>query len=96
MARRKADGARVTATDAAKNFGELVDRVREAGTDYVVERKGRPIARISPIVTRRCTMGELVAWLESRREPPDDYAAAVNDYLRAANRPRRPAARWQP
>ena len=93
--RRRGAGT-VTATDAAKNFGELVDRVREAGVAYVVERKGRPIARIAPMMTHRCTLGELVEWFEARKALPDEYVAAVTDHVKTANRPRVPAARWQP
>jgi prevent-host-death family protein len=93
---RKRKGTRVTATEAAKNFGELVDRVREAGIDVIVERQGRPMARIVSMSARRCTMGDLVRWLEARRGPSDDYAAAVKAHIRAANRPRVPSARWRP
>ena len=93
---RRRRGATVTATDAAKNFGELVDRVREAGVAYVVERKGRPIARIAPMVTHRCTLGELAEWFEGRKALPDEYVSAVTDHVKTANRPKVPVARWQP
>ena len=42
---RRLGRASVSATEAAKNFGELVDRVREAGVAYVVERKGGRLPR---------------------------------------------------
>lgn len=93
---RRRSATTVTATDAAKNFGELVDRVREAGVAYVVERKGRPIARIAPMATHRCTLGELAGWFETRRALPDDYVAAVKSHVKTTNRPKVPAARWQP
>ena len=86
----------MTATEAAKNFGELVDRVREAGVAVVVERKGRPIARIAPLDVRGCTLGELARWFEARRPGSDEYPAAVEGYVTRANRPRVPAARWRP
>ena len=89
-------GARVSATVAAKNFGTLVDRVREAGAAYVIERKGRPIARIAPVASRTCTMADLAEWFEGRRAQHVDYAKAVADHVKSVNRPRVPAARWQP
>jgi prevent-host-death family protein len=93
-ARRAPRAGTVTATDAAKNFGALVDRVRDGGVAYVVERKGRPIARIAPVASRQCTVADLVEWLERRRAVPNDYAAAVADHLKTANRPRVSASRW--
>ena len=38
----------VSATEAAKNFGRLIDRVRETRATYVVERGGTPVATVSP------------------------------------------------
>ena len=88
--------AAVTATDAAKNFGELIDRVRDAGAAYVVERKGRPIATIAPFASRRCTLADLARWFAGRRPTAEGYAGAVSEYVRKVNRPRVPATRWQP
>ena len=86
----------VAATEAAKNFGAVADRVRETGVAYVVERKGRPIVRISPVGARGCTLAELAHWFDDRSALPEDYRAAVRDRVRQANRLRVPAARWQP
>ena len=53
-------GARVvTATDAAKNFGAIVDRVREDRAVYVVERGGTPVAQIGPVQHRTFTRSRL-------------------------------------
>jgi len=95
VGRGRVRASTVTATDAAKNFGALVDRVRDGGVALTVERKGRPIARISPVTTRSCTLGDLAEWFKGRRPQPD-YAAAVEAHVKAANRLRVPAARWQP
>jgi prevent-host-death family protein len=92
--RRGRRASTVSATAAAKNFGELVDRVRETGAAYVVERKGRPIAEISPVAVRRCHLSDLVKWFEERRPLPDGYVAAVTDHLKAVNRPRVPLSTW--
>jgi antitoxin (DNA-binding transcriptional repressor) of toxin-antitoxin stability system len=84
----------VTATEAAKNFGDLVNRVREAGVAFVVERQGRPIAEIAPIARRRCTLAELARWFEGRAPLTDAYASAVEEHVKRANRRRVPVSRW--
>ena len=84
----------VSATEAAKNFGEIVDRVREEGVAYVVERKGRPIVEISSVSRRRCSMAALARWFAERRPPPAAFTVAVGDYVRKANRPRVPGQPW--
>jgi prevent-host-death family protein len=85
----------VSATEAAKNFGELVDRVREAGCAYVVERKGKPIAEIAPVGRKRCTFLELVEWAEAVRPAPSEFGEAVKAHVKAVNRPAAPASRWR-
>ena len=85
-ARREA-GARIAATDAAKNFGHLVSRVREEGATYLIERGGKPVARISPAGVTS-TMAALKA-LAAARPPVDDaYLRAVERAVRRHNTPR--------
>ena len=85
----------MSATEAAKKFGEIVDRVREGGVAYVVERMGRPIAEIAPISQRRCTLTDLARWFAGRR-PLEAYGRTVSAYVRKVNRPRVPEAPWAP
>ena len=87
--------ATVSATEAAKNFGALVDRVRESAVAYTVERQGRPIAQIGPIAVERCTLAELVAWLGRRNTGSAEYAREVRRGVTRANRPRVPSSRWR-
>ena len=91
--RRAASGPRVSATDAAKNFGHLVDRVREEGVSYVIERGGTPVARISPIEREVLTMAGFKALARGLAGAPEDYVAAVE---RAAARHNRPRVRRNP
>jgi prevent-host-death family protein len=39
----------VNATEAARNFSEVLDGVEHRGQSYVVTRGGKPIARITPV-----------------------------------------------
>jgi prevent-host-death family protein len=39
----------VSATDAARNFSDLLDAVEHRGEQYTVVRRGRPVARLQPV-----------------------------------------------
>jgi prevent-host-death family protein len=39
---------RLTATDAARRFSEMLDAVEARGETFVVVRNGRPVARVGP------------------------------------------------
>jgi prevent-host-death family protein len=85
--------ARVSATEAAKNFGRLVDRVREEHATYVVERGGAPVALIAPIEHTSFTMGDFKALAGSLPRVDDEYGPAVE---RAVARHYRPRVRRNP
>ena len=42
------DSRVVSATEAVRKFSSIVAEVREKGAVYVVERSGKPVARIGP------------------------------------------------
>jgi prevent-host-death family protein len=58
---------RVSATEAARRFSDLLDQVERDGETFVVERRGRAVASIAPAaaVSGR-TVKELM-----RSQPPD-------------------------
>jgi antitoxin (DNA-binding transcriptional repressor) of toxin-antitoxin stability system len=58
---------RVSATEAARQFSDLLDKVESDGETFVVERRGRAVASIAPAahVSGR-TVRELL-----RSQPPD-------------------------
>lgn len=39
---------KITATELARNLRAILDRVRESGEAYIVERGGQPVVQISP------------------------------------------------
>jgi prevent-host-death family protein len=86
-ARREA-GARIAATVAAKNFGHLVSRVREERASYVIERGGRPVARIVPVGATASTMSALKALVAARSQVDNEYLRAVERATRGHNKPR--------
>lgn len=80
---------RVPATEAAKNFGRLIDKIRETRVTYVVERGGRPVASIAPVERDAFTMRDLRALVaESERRAPADYLDSVERATARRNRPR--------
>ncbi|WP_419861113.1 type II toxin-antitoxin system Phd/YefM family antitoxin [Candidatus Palauibacter sp.] len=87
----------VSATEAAKNFGSILTEVRERGTEYVVEHRGKPVARISPEENRRLTLREFAEIVRNRTipSPGEEYLRAVEEGIAYFNRPEVPADPWE-
>jgi len=85
----------ISATEAAKNFGGLVDRVREAKAVYTIERGGVPVAEIGPVAANRCTIADLVALLRRLPRVDEGYLKAVEEGIRALNKPTLPRDLWE-
>ncbi len=86
-------GLRVSATEAAKNFGRLVDRVREEHTTYIVERGGKPVAHIGPAAGQSFSMADFKALVRRFPRGDSEYLDAVE---RAAARHNRARVRRNP
>jgi len=86
---------RIAATDAAKNFGHLVSRVREDGATYVIERGGKPVARISPVRASGSTLATFKALIANRPHVDAAHAREVNRAVRRHNIPRVRANPWE-
>ena len=87
--------AAIAATDAAKNFGELVDRVREEGATYVIERHGRPVAQIGPVETDEPkTLSGLVEYLKSAPKLDEEVLRYIQEGIEFFNRPEVPKNLW--
>lgn len=95
--RRKARerDSRIAATEAAKNFGRLVNRVREERATYIVERGGAPVAQIGPVNYKRSTMADFKAFVRNTRHVDEEYLRAVEDAVRRHNQPRVPDNPWE-
>jgi prevent-host-death family protein len=86
-------GFRVSATEAAKNFGRLVDRVREEHATYIVERGGKPVAQIGPAAGQSFSMADFKELVRRLPSVGSEYLDAVG---RAAARHNRPRVRRNP
>jgi prevent-host-death family protein len=86
----------VAATEAAKNFGRLVDRVRENGTTYIVERHGRPIAQIGPVApVRSRTLRDLAIAMRGAPTLDEETLGYIEDGVKRLNRPEVPENPWE-
>jgi len=79
----------IPATEAAKNFGRLVDRVRDEQEVYLIERGGTPVAQIGPVERRAgaVTMTQFKALVEHLAHPGDEYRDHVQRVVAKHNRP---------
>lgn len=67
----------ISATDAARSFSDIVNRVRYRGEEFIVEKGGQAVCRIVPLESaKRGTIADLIRILE--QFPVDeDFAADV-------------------
>ena len=82
----------VTATEAARTFSDLLNRVRYRGETVIVDRGGIPVCRISPVAgTPRRTLAELARLLREGPRPDEGYWRSVEQATK-----RQPPARKSP
>ena len=66
---------KISAAKAARNFSEILKRVKYRGESFVVERNHEPVCRIEPIKDRKpVTAGEFHEWWKSLPRPDDKFA----------------------
>jgi prevent-host-death family protein len=85
--------SRISATEAARSFSELMNRVRYRGESFIVERNGKPICEILPARPPRFTGGELAKLLRSLPKPDEEYLALVEELI--AKQPSVADSGWQ-
>lgn len=78
---------RITATELARNVGDVLGRIRYRGDSFLVERNGEAVARVVPLVERpTATLGEVVmAW--SATGPAEASFARDLEEVGCADRP---------
>ncbi len=66
----------ISATDAARNFREVLNEIANSGETFRIERHGHMVAQLGPAApTRRFTGRELVDLLQRLPTPDEDFAA---------------------
>lgn len=76
----------VTATDLARNLGDVLARVRYRNESFLVERNGRAVARVVPVEPDRTATlaGALDAWSSG---PVDTGLADILEHVGRADEP---------
>jgi len=83
----------ISATQAARTFADLLNRVRYHGEAFVIERGGEPMCEISPCKPPSCTGVELLALLQALPKPDRDFWDAVEKASRQT--PAVPESPWE-
>jgi prevent-host-death family protein len=88
----------ISVTDAARNFSDVVNRVRYQQTSFVLLKSGKAVARIVPEVPRLTKGRELASALrEALKEThltPNDAKAWLRDLEESRREDRPPVAKW--
>jgi prevent-host-death family protein len=76
----------VTATELARNLGDVLARVRYRRESFLVERNGRAVARVVPVASDRVAVlaDALEAWSTG---PVDTELADILDQVSRADEP---------
>lgn len=83
---------RVSATEAARNFSELLNRISYRGESFVVTRGGKPVCELRPAATTRFTGADLVTLLRSLPAVDEEYLEVVEETART--QPLLPESPW--
>ena len=85
--------SRITATEAARTFSDLLNRVHYRGDVFVVERGGQPVCRIVPAGTAGFKLRDLVQLWKTIPKPDPDYWSTLEEINRA--QPPLPESPWE-
>ncbi|OFV88488.1 MAG: hypothetical protein A3J75_05590 [Acidobacteria bacterium RBG_16_68_9] len=73
---------RVSATDAARTFSDLLNRVQYRGERFIVERGGAPVCEMAPARPVRFMLSDLAGLLRAAPKPDAGYWDALERILR--------------
>ena len=84
---------RISATEAARNFSDLLNRVRYRGESFVIERGGSPVAELRPSAPTPFTGADLLGLMRSLPRVDEDYLIQVEEVARS--QPSVPESPWE-
>ena len=83
----------LSATDAVRSFSDLLNRIRYRGEEFVVERAGEPVCRMTPAApAKTLSFRDLAILLRDTPQPDAGYASDVRRAARGQGRP--PRSPW--
>jgi antitoxin (DNA-binding transcriptional repressor) of toxin-antitoxin stability system len=83
---------RLSATEAARGFSELLNRVRYKGETFIIERGGVPVCELRPVSPFGFTGDDWISLMKALPRVDDDYLAAVEEVAR--QQPVVPESAW--
>jgi antitoxin (DNA-binding transcriptional repressor) of toxin-antitoxin stability system len=83
----------ISATDAARSFSDLINRVLYRGDVFVIERGGQPVCRIVPAKPAKFTLRDLAQLLKTLPKPDAGYWDVIKDIQR--KQPPLPKSPWE-
>jgi antitoxin (DNA-binding transcriptional repressor) of toxin-antitoxin stability system len=86
---------KITASEAARSFSDVVARVHYRGEEFVVEKGGVAVCRISPVGqgAPKSTLGDLLGFLDSMPPVDDGFKEVVLEATR--KQPKLPRSPWE-
>ncbi|MBI4499237.1 MAG: type II toxin-antitoxin system Phd/YefM family antitoxin [Chloroflexi bacterium] len=71
---------KITVTDLAQSLADVLDRVKNRGERFIIERDGEPVAMLAPVSPpKSITLGELFALLRTLPPLDDEFAKDVEE-----------------
>lgn len=84
---------RLSATEAVRSFSDLLNRIRYRGEEFVIERGGEAVCRMTPATTLQRVKGrELAAIIRELPRPDAGFAKDVQEAIKRQGRV--PRSRW--
>jgi antitoxin (DNA-binding transcriptional repressor) of toxin-antitoxin stability system len=85
---------KLSATEASRNFSEIVNRALYRGESFIIERAGAPVCEIKPAAPSRFTVADLADLMKTLPPIDEDYLRTVEELSRS--QPTIPASPWEP
>lgn len=82
----------ISATEAARNFSDILNRVRYGGEEFVIKRGRDVVCRIVPFGPSRRTLADFVQWFRTIPKPDDEYWETINGIVE--HQPSLPESPW--
>jgi hypothetical protein len=84
---------RLSATEASRNFSDLLNRTLYRGESFIVERAGEPACEIRPAALPHFTVADLAELMRDLPPIDEDYLSTVEDMVRS--QPWIPVSPWE-
>jgi hypothetical protein len=85
---------RLSATEASRNFSEILNRALYRGESFMIERGGEPICEIKPVASSHFTVTDMVDLLKTLPPVDKDYLSTLEELTRF--QPTMPTPPWEP